>query len=108
MEFQEQFSLMPFQSFEFKKFAKDLDINVLSSSPLYPKSNGLSEKAVHIVKRMLDKSGLDNLWLSLLEYRNTPLSDLEVSPTQLIFGKKNEINSTITSKSIQRKASTKP
>lgn len=79
---------MPFQSFEFKRLAKELDIVVTTSSPLYPKSNGLSEKAVQIVKRMLIKSGFNGLWLSLLEYRNTPLSDLEISPTQLIFGKK--------------------
>ena len=37
---------------EYEKFAKELDIEIIHSSPLYPKSNGKAESAVNIVKSL--------------------------------------------------------
>ena len=48
--------------------------------PTYSQSNGLAEKAVHIVKNMLGKGG--NLIDGLMEYCNTPISNFPYSPNQ--------------------------
>lgn len=42
-----------FNSVLFKTFSKDWRIEIQNSSPKYPRSNGLSEKYVGIVKNML-------------------------------------------------------
>ena len=57
-----------------------------TSSPRYPKSNGLAEKAVGICKAMLKKCNetKTDIYLALLNYRNTPLAGLNVSPTELL------------------------
>ena len=47
---------MLFGSFEMKLFAEKWNFKIETSSPFYPKSNGLAEKAVGIVKSMLRKS----------------------------------------------------
>ena len=44
---------MPFNSREFRVFAENWGLKVTISSPTYPQSNGLSEKAVQTVKRIL-------------------------------------------------------
>lgn len=78
---------MPFSSFEFKQFAKDWNFNVKTSSPTYPKSNGMAENAVKIVKTMLKKANYNkqNVYRFLLEYRNTPVTGVGLSPAQLLF-----------------------
>ena len=45
-----------YSSQEYAKFAKDWDFNHVTSSPRYPHSNGLSEKFVQTVKRILTKA----------------------------------------------------
>lgn len=77
---------MPFNSVEFKQFAKDWDFNIVTSSPRYPKSNGLAERSVGICKNILRKCQEDNTdyHKALLEYRNTPLTNLDVSPAELL------------------------
>lgn len=61
---------MPYNSREFKQFATDWGFKLTTSSPTYPQSNGLSEKAVETVKRILKKTG--DQYIGLLKYRNTP------------------------------------
>ena len=53
--------------------------------PTYSQSNGLAEKAVHIVKNMLGKGG--NLNDGLMEYCNTPISNFPYSPNQMLFSR---------------------
>lgn len=71
----------PFNSFEFKAFAKEWDFECVFSSPRYPKSNGMAEKAVGISKTILRKAFEDNKeWVvGIMEYRNTPISGLNLS-----------------------------
>ncbi|CAB3999682.1 retrotransposon-like family member retr-1, partial [Paramuricea clavata] len=59
------------------------------TNPYYPKSNGLAEKAVQTVKRLLTKVKADgeNPYLSLLDYRNTPIDDVG-SPSQLLMSRR--------------------
>lgn len=75
---------MPFNSFECRAFAKDWDVLIITSSPNYPQSNGLAEKAVGIIKNMLKKTdNIDQFHVALMNYNNTPLIHLNLSPSQL-------------------------
>lgn len=81
---------MPFDSYEFKKFCDQCDIKITTTSPIYSQANGFSEKAVGIAKNLIKKC-LENgteLWLALLEYRNTPLKEVEASPVELLMSRK--------------------
>lgn len=75
---------MPFDSYECREFAKSLDFKFETSSPRYPKSNGMSERTVQICENILRKSNnMQEVYLALLEYRSTPTKDLSYSPAQL-------------------------
>lgn len=75
---------MPFNSYECKSFARSLDFIFETSSPHYPKSNGLAERAVQICKNIMRKANnMCDVYNALLEYRNTPTKDLDFSPAQL-------------------------
>ena len=59
---------------EFKNFQKEWDFKLTTSSPHYPKSNGMAERTVQTVKK-LPKKALANgedPYLALLAYRTTP------------------------------------
>ena len=60
----------PFGSKEFEDFARNWGFTLTTSSPRYPQSNGMREKAVQTLKRILKKA--KNPYIALLEYRNTP------------------------------------
>lgn len=77
---------MPFNSCLLKEFAKDWLFTLTTSSPLFPRSNGQAEWTIQIIKSMMNKAkeqGSD-IYMSLLQYRNAPLSDLNPSPAQLL------------------------
>ena len=64
------------------------------SSAYYPQSNGRAELAVKTAKRLLRENlsssgdlNTDSAARALLQYRNTPLQDLNVSPAQLLYGR---------------------
>ncbi|XP_046580609.1 uncharacterized protein K02A2.6-like [Haliotis rubra] len=79
-----------YSSTDFRSFADSWNIEHVTSSPLYPRANGLAEKSVQTVKRLLTKakqSGSDP-YLSLLAYRNTPIGDTGCSPSQLLMGRR--------------------
>ena len=76
---------MPFNSKAFEQFARGWDFSVITSSPNYPQSNDLVERNVQTIKNLLQKAkeGMKDEQLALLEFRNTPISGLQESPTQL-------------------------
>ena len=78
-----------YSSYEFQEFAKNWGFVHTTSSPHYPQSNGLAEKAVNIVKNILKKAKEDHKdpYLGLLEYRNTPIDGIG-SPAQLLMGRR--------------------
>ena len=47
---------MPFSSKAFRKFASEWGIEVSKSSPRYPRSNGMSERAIQTIKNVLKKA----------------------------------------------------
>ena len=90
---------MPFSIKEFHQFAKDWGFEVTTSSPRYPQSNGMSERAIQTIKKLLRKAFEDenDPYIALLEYRNTPVSGLKESPAQLLMGRmlKSKLPSTV-------------
>ncbi|XP_075538923.1 uncharacterized protein LOC142573217 isoform X2 [Dermacentor variabilis] len=65
------------------------DFKHVTSSPRFPQSNGLAEKGVEIVKRIMKKitETREYFWLGLLTYRSAPLEDGR-SPGELLQGRR--------------------
>ena len=78
-----------YASQNFKDFVKTLDIQHVTSSPGYPRSNGQVERMVQTVKRLMIKAKEDNkcFWTALQMLRNTPLTSDLPSPSQLLQGR---------------------
>ena len=74
---------------QYKQFAQDWNFEHQTSSPYYPRSSGLAEIAVQIVKRLLSKAKRDGKdpYISLLEYRNTPIDNV-ASPAQILMSRR--------------------
>ena len=79
-----------FDSAEMRKFAADYGFQLKTSSPTYPQSNGMAEKAVQTAKRLLSKAKQDGRdpYLALLDYRNTPRDKELGSPVQRLMGRR--------------------
>ncbi|KAG5865479.1 hypothetical protein JTB14_007466 [Gonioctena quinquepunctata] len=73
---------MAFNSIEFLGFASEWQFRTITSSPTYLQSNGLAEKTVGIAKSIFRKS--EDLYAGLLEYRNSPIVSIGLSPSQLL------------------------
>jgi RNase H-like domain found in reverse transcriptase/Reverse transcriptase (RNA-dependent DNA polymerase)/Integrase zinc binding domain/Integrase core domain len=78
-----------YSSERFKKFSKDWNFEHITSSPKYPQSNGLAERAVQTVKRILKRCRLDgtDVQLAMLAQRNTPRDDGLGSPVQRLMSR---------------------
>ncbi|KAF5292492.1 hypothetical protein FQR65_LT01636 [Abscondita terminalis] len=65
-------------------------IDQITSTPRYPQSNGFIERHVQTIKRILKKALHDkkDVYLCLLEYRNTPISVNMPSPAQILFSRR--------------------
>ncbi|UYV70935.1 K02A2.6-like [Cordylochernes scorpioides] len=70
---------------EFANFARQYGFTHVTSSPRFPKSNGMAEAGVKIAKLILKKN--QDPSLGLLEYRSTPLEN-GYSPAELLMGRK--------------------
>jgi len=80
---------MPFNSADFREFSKQWHFTVSTSSPNYPQSNGLVERNVQAIKRLFRKviEGNRSIELAVLEFRNTPISGMDLSPAQLLMNR---------------------
>ena len=74
-----------YSSKEFAEFMREYQCRHITSSPLYPQSNGEAERAVKTIKGLLKKEG--DPYLALLSYRATPLQ-IGYSPSELLMGRK--------------------
>ncbi len=84
----------PFNSYDVKVFLATWGVHHRLSSAHYPQSNGRAELAVKTAKRILqDNTGpggnIDNdkVIKALLQHRNTPMSDIGLSPAQMLYGR---------------------
>ena len=75
-----------YSSQEMKEFTSTYGFTHITSSPHYPQSNGLAERSVQTVKRLLKKSRDPHL--ALLVYRATPFPWCGLSPAELLMGRK--------------------
>ena len=76
----------------FKQFLDTWGIHHRLSSAEYPQSNGRAELGVKTAKRILlentsTNGSIDNnnAARALLQYHNTPLPDIQLSPAQILF-----------------------
>lgn len=78
----------PFQSKEFQKFCNEWSIVNETSSPKYPQSNGLVERNIQTLKKMLKKCFKANQdpYVALLNFRNTPKGKMP-SPSNLLMSR---------------------
>jgi hypothetical protein len=80
-----------FTSNEFQAFLKDWSIRHRISSAHYPQSNGRAEAAVKTAKRIISnyvtQHTINNKAIAhaIIQHRNTPLSDIQLSPSQILF-----------------------
>ena len=76
-------------SFEFKEFAKRMNFEHVTSSPIYARSNGFSERSVQTVKNLLVKMLSDGKTLAetLIALRSTPVGNGLPSPAVLLQGR---------------------
>ncbi|XP_062571228.1 uncharacterized protein K02A2.6-like [Saccostrea cucullata] len=75
-----------FSSANFKTFCVELGIEHERSSPHFQSSNGEAERAVQNLKNLWTKC--DDKQLALLDYRTTPLENINLSPAQLLMGRR--------------------
>ena len=80
---------MPCLSHVMAGFATEMGFEIVTSSPRYAQSNGLSEKFVGIVKSFMRKAHEEghDFWMSLLQYRNNPITGAPYSPAQLLMSR---------------------
>ena len=74
-----------FTSSTFKEFAKQYDVEIVTSSPKLAQSNGMIERHVGTIKDMLKKA--EDPYIALLAYRTTPLHN-GFSHAELLMGRK--------------------
>ena len=92
-----------FQSAEYQRFSREWKFEFTTSSPAYPKSNGKAEKAVKAAKTIMKKAkkaGSD-VYLALLDYRNTPTQGLNTSPAQRLMSRRTKTLLPTTDKLLQ-------
>ena len=77
-----------YSSKEYQAFADSWEFKHTTVSPVNPQANGLAERTVQTVKDLLVKSKKDQRdpYLSLLEYRSTPIDGVG-SPAQLLMNR---------------------
>ena len=73
-----------YSSQEFADFSKAYSFKHITSSPLYPQSNGQVERTVQTVKKILKHS--EDISRGLQVYRSTPLPWCSLSPAELTMG----------------------
>jgi len=84
----------PFKAAEFTQFASKYHFKHVTSSPHYPQSNSRAKTAVKTMKRLYEKPIEDRQepHLALLAWRNTPAEQSQLSPAQMIFGRRTKTN----------------
>lgn len=77
-----------FAAHDYEKFSKQWKLELVTTSPRYPKSNEKVENVVGAAKRLMTKTKNSfNAYLAVLDYRNTPTQGLNASPAQRLISR---------------------
>ena len=83
---------LQFQSMELRMFLQNWSVTHITSSASYPQANGRAELGVKTAKRLLQENTAPDGSLNcnkasraLLQYRNTPIQHLGLSPAQILY-----------------------
>ena len=81
-------SAKQFLSNEFIGFSKNWNFTSVTSSPHHQQSNGLVERNIQTIKRLIKKcsDNEDDIYMALLSYRNTPTCG-PYSPSQMLMSR---------------------
>lgn len=81
---------LQFTSAEFTSFVNTWEFEHVTSSPYYARSNGLAERNIQTIKKLMMKAESDGSdpYLALLNFRNTPVTSDTYSPAQLLMGRR--------------------
>ena len=79
-----------FRATPYATFANKWEFNHITSSPYHSQANGKAESAVKIAKRLIKKAKRDNqdIQLTILNWRNTPSEDNNLSPVQKLHSRR--------------------
>ena len=88
-----------YSSSEFATFARECNFHHVTSSPLFPQSNGQVERAIQTAKKLLKRS--DDPYMALLAYRSTPMPWCNLSPAELLMGRRLRSSLPATTKQIK-------
>ena len=94
---------MPFNSQKMQAFAASWGFEIITSSPRYPRSNGMAERFVQTIKLFMKKcedSGED-VYKSLLAYRESPVSGCSYSPAEMLFNRTIRSNLPVTTATLR-------
>lgn len=77
-----------FANHEFRHFAKEYDFRHTTSSPRYPQSNSMAERAVQTIKNMFRKAQDDHRdpYIATMELRDSEIPGVKLPPAQLLLG----------------------
>ena len=70
---------------EYREFAQSFGFETVTSSPHFPQSNGVAERAVQTAKSILQQKDPD---VAILNFRNTKHSSIGTSPAEALMGRK--------------------
>ena len=82
--------------FDAQAFAKSYNFEHTTSSPEYSQSNGLVERMVKTVKRLINES--KDPYMALMTYRSTPFPWCQKLPAELLMGRRIQGNVPVISK----------
>lgn len=96
---------VPFDSRECKQFAQEWGFKFTYTSPRYAQANGMAERGVQIAKKIILKCYEDqtDYRLSLLQYRASPVSGTEFSPSELLMNRNLKTKLIVNSRYLQPK-----
>ena len=75
-----------FSSQKMKEFLEKYGFRHITTNPHHPQANGLAERTVKTVKNPLKNA--PDPYMTLLNYRATPISWCSLSPTELLMGRR--------------------
>ncbi|RXN04113.1 sec1 family domain-containing 2-like protein [Labeo rohita] len=92
-----------YTSKQFRDFAKQWDFIHVTSSPEFPQSNGLAERAVRSAKQLMEKSHRDGMdvFLNLLNLRNISRDPTLGSPAQRLLSRQTRSTIPVNSKLLE-------